>query len=60
VKKSEVAALLAAFRWCLDSNVSVRFESNKTVSIRFNNTRRRRKTFMEAVQAARDSTRKER
>jgi hypothetical protein len=48
----EVAELIAALGWLQRVNASVRFESDKTVSIRVNNLRRRRTTFMEAVRSA--------
>lgn len=59
--KADIAALLRAIAWLRNANASVRFEDDKTVSIRFESTGcggwrcRRRKTLLDAVQAALDA-----
>jgi hypothetical protein len=44
--------------WCRQHNVLVRFESNNTVSVRFNGSVRRRKTLAEAITAHLDANRR--
>lgn len=50
---SDIAEVIRALNFLRTSNAAVRFESNKTVTVRVNNKRRRRKTMLEAVRATR-------
>jgi len=43
-----------ALAWCRTHNAFVRFESNGTVTVKVNELRRRRPTFLEAVVAMKE------